>query len=68
MESILATISVVAFLAAITAWSFAWKISRDWAEYTKRLIRETERMNADWADFYRMICEERKLKDDKGGA
>lgn len=62
MESILAAVSVVAFLAAITAWSFAWKINNAWAEYTKKLIEETEKMNADWAEFYRQICEEKKTE------
>lgn len=60
MESILAAISTLSILAGITAWAFAWRINNTWAEYTKRLIRETERMNADWADFYRMICEREK--------
>lgn len=64
MESILAAISTLSILAAITAWVLAWKINADWAEYTKKLIRETERMNADWADFYRMICEKERQKSE----
>lgn len=63
MESILAAISAMAILGGITAWVFAWKINNEWAEYTKRLIRETERMNADWADFYRMVCEKEKRSE-----
>ena len=43
MESILAAVCVVSLLAAMTAWSFAWKLSRDWQKIASKLINNHEK-------------------------
>ena len=65
-DTLMAVLTVISLLAAITAWTFAWKINHGWAEYTKRLIQETEKMNSDWIDFYHQLLMERKAQEDKG--
>lgn len=39
MESILAAICVVSLLAATTAWTFAWKLSRDWQQIMSKMSK-----------------------------
>ena len=60
LETILAIIAAFAVIASSVNMATAFKINKDWSRFAGRLIDDMDKMNTQWAEFYKQVIEHRE--------
>lgn len=66
LETILAVIAAFAVIASSVNMAMAFKMNEDWSKFAGRLIDDMDKMNTQWAEFYRSLEKYRVYAKDCG--